>query len=1023
MESQIASLLVSQIVQVTILSAVIWGITKLIAKSRSHLAHMLWLIVLIKCITPPICHNPASPFCWNWSTQQVASQSNESTQPSPENTGVTNSITENSNPFIGPIFVKTKPATELQPSEDLASQKQAKPENKISTIAPPKTISWRRTILLLWLIGVSVFLVCALVRSTLFLKWLKSLPRQKNSELETQLQQLSTRLGIKRSVRLEIVDGLVGPAVFGFFKPRIVLPQAIVQNKTAKQLEPLLAHELIHLRRGDLAWSALQALATSLFWFHPLVWLASLAVSRESERSCDEETVASLGCHPADYARCLLDVLEKKQHLRSAPVVPGIRQVDITSARLERVMKFGNGIRKSTPVWIRLAFVALAIIVLPGAAAAVQKSNDSPKPLEVAVESQLAEEVNSTKDSGLETREYDISAMLKHLEGVDSDSTPENLIKGVLGRRHPIHKAVVKETQTFHLDRDGKPVPVELPIVEQKLAGYETPELDFDLQNKMLTIKTTEKIHLWISKAVDHFSKFGFHQIVIETRFISTDQETWNNLYLPWEFANAKGGKAEFDSAWQKPHPDAFSNGTSKPTEKDLGAEMNVQTSRYVQKNAPTVYTILDDKQVLELIQKTFGQSMINEAPRIISYNGQKSNVCDETMRPFVTSVKKVTGDKATAHQPIISVIPDGTRLTQTSVISKDGKHVELDCELVISQILSVDQFEIQHSENSGVAIQVPEVDITRITSKINLPDGETLALSVLRTDGKQMIALVTCRIIQPTPPELDAINPNPMPANFDGATVHMNVSAPPKIREEKPRTENQSTATKFSISTSEPKRTGVDYDKLAKALLESNDLTAEIKGHVDFEIDGSKIVFSGKSMVIQVDDDFYATAKEVSFTLEDGDKMQLDLIGDAKYDMDELKFRGDRLSMKDPFILTIEGNASLSVGETEFRADSIKLGESELIELVGNASVVQKEEARSFVGQKIVYNCEDETLKLDQSDVLHTVLIEPETETHLDAQVLPSAYYIEDDIQYFPKGEEFKLQSEPAALKKAKED
>ena len=33
-------------------------------------------------------------------------------------------------------------------------------------------------------------------------------------------------------------------------------------------------------------------------------------VTRESERSCDEENVASLGCQPATYARGLLEVLE-----------------------------------------------------------------------------------------------------------------------------------------------------------------------------------------------------------------------------------------------------------------------------------------------------------------------------------------------------------------------------------------------------------------------------------------------------------------------------------------------------------------------------------------------------------------------------------------------------------------------------------------------------------------------------------------------------------------------------------------
>ena len=35
--------------------------------------------------------------------------------------------------------------------------------------------------------------------------------------------------------------------------------------------------------------------------------------------------------------------------------------------------------------------------------------------------------------------------------------------------------------------------------------------------------------------------------------------------------------------------------------------------------------------------------------------------------------------------------------------------------------------------------------------------------------------------------------------------------------------------------------------------------------------------------------------------------------------------------------------------------------------------------------------------------------------------QTLPSPYFLEDDIQYFPKGPEFKLSREAAALKEAR--
>ena len=41
--------------------------------------------------------------------------------------------------------------------------------------------------------------------------------------------------------------------------------------------------------------------------------------------------------------------------------------------------------------------------------------------------------------------------------------------------------------------------------------------------------------------------------------------------------------------------------------------------------------------------------------------------------------------------------------------------------------------------------------------------------------------------------------------------------------------------------------------------------------------------------------------------------------------------------------------------------------------------------------------------------------------QTHLNGQTLPSPYYLQDDVQYFPAGPEFKLPREAAALKAAR--
>ena len=60
--NQISSLLWTQVWQVTAVAILVLIAVKLFAKDKPHLAHVLWAIVLIKCITPPIFSSPTSPF-------------------------------------------------------------------------------------------------------------------------------------------------------------------------------------------------------------------------------------------------------------------------------------------------------------------------------------------------------------------------------------------------------------------------------------------------------------------------------------------------------------------------------------------------------------------------------------------------------------------------------------------------------------------------------------------------------------------------------------------------------------------------------------------------------------------------------------------------------------------------------------------------------------------------------------------------------------------------------------------------
>ena len=59
-----ADLLLVQTIQVSALAVLIWLLVRIMAKDRPHLAHALWALVLLKCVTPPVFASPISPFSW-----------------------------------------------------------------------------------------------------------------------------------------------------------------------------------------------------------------------------------------------------------------------------------------------------------------------------------------------------------------------------------------------------------------------------------------------------------------------------------------------------------------------------------------------------------------------------------------------------------------------------------------------------------------------------------------------------------------------------------------------------------------------------------------------------------------------------------------------------------------------------------------------------------------------------------------------------------------------------------------------
>lgn len=103
-------------------------------------------------------------------------------------------------------------------------------------------------------------------------------------------------------------SSVVGPAVLGLLRPRIVLPADFEQRFDAEQQALILAHEHSHLRRGDLVASAIATALRCVYWFNPLVHLGAARLRQDHELAADAEVLQRHPHARRRYADTLLNV-------------------------------------------------------------------------------------------------------------------------------------------------------------------------------------------------------------------------------------------------------------------------------------------------------------------------------------------------------------------------------------------------------------------------------------------------------------------------------------------------------------------------------------------------------------------------------------------------------------------------------------------------------------------------------------------------------------------------------------------
>jgi beta-lactamase regulating signal transducer with metallopeptidase domain len=337
---------------------------------RPAIQHGLWLLVLLKLVTPPVFSLPlrvlpAEPV--HIETPIAAAEPAPTVTTShPPTSSEIGQLTVMPSQDPGEIILKvTLTPVEVAAQEAPPAPQEPKPANELPAAvvqSPSRLPTPFQAIGILWACGATAWFGLTIVRMVRFQRLLKH-ATPASLELQVRATLLARQMGLGRCPDIGLLPGRVPPLVWAAFgRPRVYLPAELVEGLELSECDTLLAHELAHLRRRDHWMRWLEFLVQGVYWWYPLVPLVRRMIQSCEEECCDALVVDRLPAR--SYAAAIVRTLDFLAGASPAPAEAcGIRRVDSLKRRLTRIIRGGPAGQTSGSG--RVFLVALGLASLP----------------------------------------------------------------------------------------------------------------------------------------------------------------------------------------------------------------------------------------------------------------------------------------------------------------------------------------------------------------------------------------------------------------------------------------------------------------------------------------------------------------------------------------------------------------------------------------------------------------------------------------------------------------------------------
>ena len=347
--------------ETTLVASVLAAVAALVARVRwlapgPAARHAVWLMVMIKLVTPPLIQ-------WPWSVPSpIAATRPDAREP-------------RSPPALEVQVVETSDDSDSREGRvrlrAADSSARVKPETMPTALVPgfrlgldaiPPPRQWGAWIVVAWLCGSTVIAIHQARRIVRFRRLLIEATPAPEWLIE-EAERIGLRLGVRVPAILK-VPGLGTPVLWCLGRPVLLVPSTLLKSLEVGRWRSIVAHELAHLRRGDHWVHRLELIAGLAWWWNPVYWLARGRIDFEAELACDAWAVWASPDDRLTYAESLIRICASLSP--TGPSAPALG-VAGTGRSFERrlTMILQNRVDRRISVPGLLVALLLAILALP----------------------------------------------------------------------------------------------------------------------------------------------------------------------------------------------------------------------------------------------------------------------------------------------------------------------------------------------------------------------------------------------------------------------------------------------------------------------------------------------------------------------------------------------------------------------------------------------------------------------------------------------------------------------------------